>query len=74
MFEYQLPVDGNASVTIHNSAGEKVAVFHQGRRTRGVHVVTWSPGNATPGVYDCRLRADGVDQTRFIRLIRMELT
>ena len=69
VIEYSLPADGYASVEMHNAAGERVRVLDEGWMKRGVHVATWSTGHAASGDYYCRLRADGVDQARYISLV-----
>ena len=68
VIEYSFPSDGYASVELYTAAGEKVRVLDEGWMKRGVHVATWNTRHAASGDYYCRLRADGVDQARYIRL------
>jgi hypothetical protein len=62
--EYGLPADGEASLEIFDSNGERVGVLARGCLARGVHTTTWRPGRVPPGTYWWRLRARGVDLLR----------
>ena len=68
VIEYSLPADGYAAVELYNAAGERVKVLDEGWMPRGVHVATWSTGHAASGDYYCRVRAEGLDQARYIIL------
>jgi hypothetical protein len=68
VIEYSLPKDGYASIEMYSKAGERVRILDEGWMNRGVHVATWSPGQAASDAYYCRLRADGVDLAKGISL------
>jgi uncharacterized protein (DUF362 family) len=68
VIEYSLPADGCASVELYDSAGARVGVLGQGWMNKGVHAAAWITDRAAPGAYYCRLRADGVDLARGVRL------
>jgi hypothetical protein len=62
--EYGLPADGEASLEVFDSRGQRVGVLARGRLARGVHATTWRPGRVPPGTYWWRLRAGGQDLLR----------
>jgi len=66
--EYNLPADAHASLDMYNAAGDRVGVLARGRQPRGVHAAEWNTHQAASGVYICRMRAGGFDQSRRIAL------
>ena len=64
LIEYNLPADGHASLEMYDVFGERVGVLARGWMRRGVHVADWSTQGTAPGVYCCRLMANGVTLAR----------
>ena len=60
--EIALPVGGQVSLEVLDSAGARVGIAARESLPRGVHPATWRPER--PGTYWWRLRADGVDLLR----------
>ena len=74
-FDYALPAEGSASLTIYDVSGRMVrALVDRERETVGLHRVTWdgrdaSGRRATPGVYRARLAVSGRTLERRLVLI-----
>jgi len=64
LIEYNLPADGHASLEMYDVFGERVGVLARGWTRRGVHMADWSTQGIAPGVYCCRLMANGVTLAR----------
>ncbi|MDZ7346892.1 MAG: T9SS type A sorting domain-containing protein, partial [candidate division KSB1 bacterium] len=73
--EYTLTNPGNATLTVYNAVGEKIAVLANGFHQSGLHRATWRgtddlgrPVNS--GVYFYRLEAEGKALTQKMLLVR----
>jgi len=60
LVEYNLPADGDAALEMYDMFGQRVGVLAQGWTRRGVHLADWNTQEAAPGLYCCRLMAEGV--------------
>ena len=56
-FLYELPEASQASLRVFDPSGRLVRSFELGVQSEGSHVLTWTLGDAEPGVYFCELRA-----------------
>jgi hypothetical protein len=56
---YRVPSESAVSIVIYSVDGRLMAILNQGRVLPGNHRVSWSPDEATTGVYFVELRADG---------------
>lgn len=54
---FDLPYDGEATVTVFDARGREVALLARGYREAGRHVLTWDSEAFAPGVYLVRLEA-----------------
>lgn len=67
---YFLPAAGEATLTVHDMLGRRVAMLAEGRRNAGTHFAFFQPAGLPPGTYLLRLLADGTAATRLISVIR----
>jgi hypothetical protein len=61
---YRLDAPGTVSLKIFNAVGEEIAVLADGHRSAGSYTVRWDAAALPSGVYFCRLRAGGFQETR----------
>jgi hypothetical protein len=67
---YSLPEDAEVSLRLFDAAGRVAANLFEGRQPAGHHSVVVFPGNRlAPGVYFCRLAADGRTAIRRMTVI-----
>ncbi|MEP7217806.1 MAG: FlgD immunoglobulin-like domain containing protein [Bacteroidota bacterium] len=52
---YRLGASGSVSVTIHNAAGEQVALLADGPESAGEHRLTWDASSLPSGLYYCHI-------------------
>lgn len=72
---FEMAAPGRAHLDVYDAAGRLVATLVDGHRDAGRHDVTWdgwdSAGRPAPaGVYLYRLRAEGVDTSRRMMLVK----
>ena len=67
---YTLPREEQVELRVYNIAGAEVAVLADGPRAAGIHSVRWDADNLASGVYFCRLRAGGYNETVKMVLMR----
>jgi hypothetical protein len=67
---YQLPVQGNVTLTIYNTTGQEIATLINGHQAAGTYQVTWDAGNLPSGVYFYRLTVNGFQDVRRMMLIK----
>ncbi|MCX6841346.1 MAG: hypothetical protein NTX53_03550 [candidate division WOR-3 bacterium] len=65
---YALPVTGNVSLEFYDRIGRKLGTLDEERQAAGPHTAQWPIGNGdggsiAPGIYFCRLKAAGVEET-----------
>jgi Secretion system C-terminal sorting domain len=60
----------DASLSIFNSLGQKVATLYQGRLEPGVHKFVWEAARFASGVYICRLDAGKYSRTIKLLLLK----
>jgi hypothetical protein len=70
-----LPAAGPTRVALHDVAGRRVRVLHDGLLAAGAHAVAWNGrdergGAAAPGVYFLRVESGGEVRTRKVALLR----
>jgi len=68
VIEYNLPADSRAVIELHNQTGDRVGIPAQGRIQRGIHMAEWPALGMPPGMYRCRLRANGFEQIQSFAL------
>ncbi len=68
--EFSLSDAAQASLTVFNMAGEKVATLVNGMTERGAHSVTFDASNLSSGVYFYTLNANGVQETKKMVLMK----
>ncbi len=66
----QVPRTGPARLTVHDLAGRRVAVLHQGPLTAGAHAVDWDAGGQASGIYLARLTTSAGTATVRLVLVR----
>jgi hypothetical protein len=65
---YALLADADVKLVIYNTIGKEVAVADQGRRSLGMHSVSFDGSGLTQGVYYCKLFSG--DEVRIVKIIR----
>lgn len=65
---YVLPAAGNVSLEFYDNLGRKMGTPVKDRQAAGQHTAQWPLGNEdggsiAPGIYFCRLKAAGIDET-----------
>lgn len=73
-FDYALPIDGNANLSVYNTLGQEVAQLVDGWESAGYHTVTFDASSLSSGVYFYRLRTQGVDGKPVVMMQKMLLT
>jgi hypothetical protein len=61
---------GYARLSIHSLLGEEVAILVDATLSPGPHGTAFTPGNLSPGIYLCRLEAEGTVRTRTMLMVR----
>jgi flagellar hook assembly protein FlgD len=54
-FDIRLQEPAKVQLTVYNSMGQIVATILDEPLEKGTHLVTWSAGNLSPGIYFYRL-------------------
>ena len=60
---YSLPHSSPVSCVVYDVAGNLVSRLAAGTQTAGRHSLTWNAAGAKPGIYFCKLAADGTAYT-----------
>jgi hypothetical protein len=68
--QYQLPIQGNVTLTIYNTTGQEVTTLIDGHQAAGSYQVTWDAGNLPSGVYFYRLTVNGFQDVRRMMLLK----
>jgi hypothetical protein len=68
--EYTLPSAGDVQLVILNTLGQEVARLVNGWQAAGRYRANWSSSRHPSGVYFCRLRAEGFEQTRKMSVVQ----
>jgi len=66
---YSLPHSGPVSCVVYDVAGNLVSRLAAGTQAAGEHQLTWNAARVKPGIYLCKLVADGTTTT--VRLTRV---
>ena len=67
---YNLPRSAAVSCVVYDAAGNLVSRLAAGDQAAGEHKLTWSAAGVKPGIYFCKLAADGTTYTA--RLARVQ--
>jgi hypothetical protein len=65
---YQLEQTGYARLSVHNLAGQEIAVLHDGLRAGGVHEQAFDASSLASGIYFARLQTQGGQRTQKLLL------
>ncbi len=68
--EFSLPQAADVNLTVYDVLGRRVATLVDGKRQAGKHSVSFDASNLSSGVYLYRLRADGVNKSRKMLLVK----
>jgi len=68
--EYQIEKPQEVEIRVYNILGQQVAELVNGKQNTGVHRAIWNGQQAASGIYYCRLKTDGIRETRKIVLIK----
>ena len=70
-FSYELPSDGNVTLSIENILGANVVTLVNGTQTSGTHVFNFDANSLAPGVYTATLQFKSADTvlTRTIKVV-----
>jgi hypothetical protein len=66
---YSLPRSASVSCVVYDAAGNLVTRLAAGTEAAGEHQLTWDAAGVKPGIYFCKLVADGT--TAVARLVRV---
>jgi len=66
---YNLPRSTSVSCVVYDAAGNLVSRLAWGTQAAGEHQLTWDAAGLEPGIYFCKLVADGTTATA--RLVRV---
>ncbi len=67
---FDMPVDGNAKLTVYNSLGQQVALLANQTFSAGSHSVNFDASSLSSGVYIYTLSTDSGIQTRRMTLVK----
>jgi hypothetical protein len=67
---YSVPRNCTLELKVYNPLGQEVACLFEGVRQAGVYTATFDGSDLPSGVYLCRLKAEGMTETRKLLLIR----
>ncbi len=68
---FSLAQSSPVTISIYNIAGQLVSTLADNQSFEaGTHSVQWNAQSFTPGVYFCRLNADGISQTHRMLMVR----
>ncbi len=68
---FTLTQNSPVTIAVYNVAGQLVNTIADNQSfTEGSHSVQWNAQSLSPGVYFCRLNADGIDQTHRMLLVK----
>ncbi|MBI2417840.1 MAG: T9SS type A sorting domain-containing protein [Ignavibacteriales bacterium] len=67
---YTLPEQGNVTVTVYNSMGERVSVLENKFHTAGAHSINFKAAGLPSGVYFYELQSNGVRLTKKFVLLK----
>ena len=68
---FSLAQNSPVSISVYNVAGQLVSTIADNQSfDTGTHSVEWNAQSFSPGVYFCRLNADGISQTHRMLLVR----
>ena len=68
--EYQLPMNGNATIKIYNLLGQEVCCLLNGDAAAGQHRMAWNKSGVSSGVYLVRLSSGGEAATAKMLVVR----
>jgi hypothetical protein len=66
---YNLPRSASVSCVVYDAAGNVVSRLAAGSQAAGEHSLTWNAAGVKPGIYFCKLVADG--NTGTARMVRV---
>ena len=67
---FRTPVSGEASLTVFDALGRRVAGLARGPLAEGAHEAQWDTSGVAPGVYVLRLETDAGAITRMVTVVR----
>ena len=67
---YSLPHSSTVDCIVYDAAGELVSRLAVGTQAAGEHLLTWDASVLSPGVYFCKLAADGTTTTARLARVR----
>ncbi len=68
--QFQLPVNSDVTITLHNTLGEKVADLYSGETSAGTHEISIDGSNLSSGIYFVRMKAENVVKSVKITLLK----
>jgi len=68
--QFSLPIDGQATLTVYNMLGQRVAVLASGYYQAGSYTVRWEPRTAATGGYVYQLAAGSFVRNRRMLLLK----
>jgi hypothetical protein len=67
---YNLPRSASVSCIVYDAAGNLVSRLAAGSQAAGEHSLTWNAAGVKPGIYFCKLAADGSTHTARLARVR----
>lgn len=68
--QFQIPVESNVSITLHNVLGEQIALLYSGDTLPGKHEISLKGNDMASGIYFVRMNAENVVKTIKITLLK----
>jgi hypothetical protein len=68
IINYTLNTPSEVHLEVYNSLGKRMAVLNDTYQVSGIHQVMWNAAGVTPGIYLCKLKVNGCEQT--VRLVK----
>jgi flagellar hook assembly protein FlgD len=67
---YHLPRSASVSCIVYDAAGNLVSRLAAGAQAAGEHQLTWNATGVKPGIYFCKLVADGTTYAARLAIVR----
>ena len=61
---YELTIPGKVQLEIYNCLGKRIILLASEKQVPGSYQLTWDASGIEPGIYFCKLKVEGFEQTR----------
>lgn len=67
---YELAIPGNVQLEIYDCLGKRIFLLSDKKQQPGTYQHTWDASGVQPGIYFCKLKFDGFEQSRKLIKVR----